>query len=340
MRYPRKALSRKQAGAARPIEFPGCYPMRLRRDEIDDHEGRIEYWEADTETAWVVRETTSLYHERPGQRLARLTERIAAFRGSPIETFGSADLLKRNERGERHRIMQADQMVYLHPQRDEPPGASVEVGEDILPDVVLEADVTTDIRRGKLWLYESWGFPEVWLEVPDRRLPSSPRRRPKGLTIYLLGADGYGEAAVSLAFPGWTAAEIHRAMNESAMSLATIEVLRRVGRALGEREGTNPEDDPVLGAVRREGHWEGHREGRREWRREGRREGHREGRAVGRLEVLSELLRNLLSARGIQISPRLDAKAEALVNAPLDAVMAAASECRDEEDFLRRADAL
>lgn len=324
VRYPRKALSRKPAAAARSIEFPGCYPMRLRRDEIDSHEGRIEYWEADTETAWVIRETTSLYHERPGQRLARLTERIAAFRGSLIETFGSGDLLVRNERGERHRITQADQMVYLHPERDEPPGASVEVGEDVLPDVVLEADVTTDIRRGKLWLYESWGFPELWLEVPDRRLPSSPRRRPAGLTIYLLDSDGYGEAEVSLAFPGWTAAEIHRAMNESAMSIATIEVLRRVGRALGEREGTNPEDDPVLGAERREG------------RREGRQEGH----LAGRIEVLSELLRHLLSARGIQISSRLDAKAEALVNAPLDAVMAAASECRDEEDFLRRADAL
>lgn len=320
VRYPRKALSRKPAAAARSIEFPGCYPMRLRRDEIDSHEGRIEYWEADTETAWVIRETTSLYHERPGQRLARLSERIAAFRGSPIETFGSGDLLVRNERGERHRIMQADQMVYLHPERDEPPGASVEVGEDVLPDVVLEADVTTDIRRGKLWLYESWGFPELWLEVPDRRLPSSPRRRPAGLTIYLLGSDGYGEAEVSLAFPGWTAAEIHRAMNESAMSIATIEVLRRVGRALGEREGTNPEDDPVLGAERREGRQEGH--------------------LAGRIEVLSELLRHLLSARGIQISSRLDAKAEALVNAPLDAVMALASECRDEEDFLRRADAL
>ena len=48
VRYPRKALSRKPAATARSIEFPGCYPMRLRRDEIDSHEGRIEYWEADT----------------------------------------------------------------------------------------------------------------------------------------------------------------------------------------------------------------------------------------------------------------------------------------------------
>ena len=311
-RYPRKALAGNRAGAARSIEFPGCRPVRLRRDEIECHEGRFEYWEADTETAWTLREPTSLYHERPSQRLARLTERIAAFRGSPIETFGTADLLVRNANGERHRIMQADQMVYLHPERDQPEGAAVEVGEDVLPDVVLEADLTTDVRRGKLWLYESWGFPEVWVEVPDRRLPSSPRRRPAGLTIFLLGSEGYVEAAASLAFPGWTAAEIHRAVNESTMSLTTIEVLRRVGRALGEREGTNSVDDPVLGAER----------------------------SAGRLEVLSELLRNLLSEKGVRFSSRLDAKAKALVNAPLDAVMAAASECPDEEDFLRRADTL
>ncbi len=303
-------------GAERSVEFPGCRPVRLRRDEIEDHEGRFEYWEADTETAWTLREPTSLHHERASQRLARLTERIAAFRGSPIETFGSADLLVRNARGERHRIMQADQMVYLHPERDQPDGAAVEVGEDVLPDVVLEADLTTDVRRGKLWLYESWGFPEVWVEVPDRRLPSSPRGRPAGLTIYLLGSGSYSEADVSQAFPGWASADIHRALNERAMSLETIEALRRVGRALGKQEGTTPDNDPVLGAERREGH------------------------LAGRLEVLTELLRNTLLAKGVRISPRLDAKAKALVQAPVDAVMAAACECRDEEDFLRRADAL
>ena len=28
-----------------------------------------------------------------------------------------------------------------------------------------------DVGRGKLALYESWGFPELWVEVPD-----TPRR--------------------------------------------------------------------------------------------------------------------------------------------------------------------
>ena len=40
-------------------------------------------------------------------------------------------------------------------------------GEDDFPDVVLEVDHTTDVRRAKLGLYEAWGFPEVWVEVPD-----------------------------------------------------------------------------------------------------------------------------------------------------------------------------
>ena len=35
----------------------------------------------------------------------------------------------------------------------------VEVGSDHLSDLVLEVDCSTDVRRGKLGLYEAWGFP-------------------------------------------------------------------------------------------------------------------------------------------------------------------------------------
>lgn len=48
------------------------------------------------------------------------------------------------------------------------------VGEHDFPDVVLEVDHTTDVRRGKLGLYEAWGFPEVWVEVPDDRTAPRP----------------------------------------------------------------------------------------------------------------------------------------------------------------------
>ena len=57
---------------------------------------------------------------------------------------------------------------------DSSSGKVVEVGLDALPDVVLEVDNTTDVRRGKLGLYESWGFPEVWVVVPDEPEPNRP----------------------------------------------------------------------------------------------------------------------------------------------------------------------
>ena len=151
-------------------------------------------------------------------------------------------------------IMQADESVYLHPGSARLPGPSAMViGVDDYPDVVLEVDHTTDVRRGKLGLYESWGFPEVWVEVPDEAAPSRPRGRRPGLTIFLLEAGAYRTAAESRAFPGWKAEEIHAALNEPALSAQTSAVLERVGRTLGEREGTGPDHDPLLRSQRRRG---------------------------------------------------------------------------------------
>ena len=131
------------------LEFPGCRPVRITRHEIDDCEDYFEYWDADTEVAMVC-EPVGYYHERPAHRLAQLADRIAAVRGAPIEAVGHTDLLVRNTRGERQRIMQADQILFLHPARTIPQGNEIEVGMDALPDVVLEVDNTTDVRRGKL----------------------------------------------------------------------------------------------------------------------------------------------------------------------------------------------
>ena len=146
--------------AEHPPEFPGCRPVRIPRDAIDDYDGRFEYWDAKTETAWAVREPTSVYHEGPGQRLIALLTRIAAVRGAPIQTFGTADLVLRDAGGERQRIMQADQMVYLDPVAMQPWGEYVEVGSDHLPDVVLEVDYSTDVRRGKLACTRRGAFPK------------------------------------------------------------------------------------------------------------------------------------------------------------------------------------
>ena len=158
---------------ARPVpEFPGCRPITIRRDDAAGYEGRFELRDAATETAWVVRDPTGFAHEGPSQRLAGLAQLIAAARGAPIECCGTMDLTLHNERGERRRIMQADQAAYLHPERARRPHAGgMEIGAHDHPDVVLEVDNTTDVRWGEaralFGLYEEWGFPEVWVEVPD-----------------------------------------------------------------------------------------------------------------------------------------------------------------------------
>ena len=302
-----------------PSEFPGCRPVRVTPADLDDYHGRFEYWDRDIETAFVVREPVSVYHEGPGQRLAALLRCVAAVRGAPILTLGAADLALRDERGGRRRIMQADQIVYLDPET-QPRGPWVEVGSDHLPDVVLEVDYSTDVRRGKLGLYEAWGFPEVWVEVPAF---GSPRRRP-GLTIHRRSADGYRSAAASVALPGWTSAEIHAALNEPALSESTRAVLDRVGRALGEAGGTGPDDDLWLGAQRGEARAAGHTAGRTE------------GRAAGRTEGHAEIVVSLLRSRGLAVSERLAAR----IAGEDPAVLAAeALACRDEADLLARLEA-
>ena len=306
--------------------FPGCRAVRIPRNEIVDYEGRFEYWDAETEIAWTAREPTSVYHELPGQRLARLTERIAEVRGAQIESYGSGDLLVRDGKGERHRIMQADQVLYLHPGEVRPLSHSIEVGHDDLPDVVLEVDLTTDVRPRKMGLYREWGFGELWVEVPDKRAPSRPNRKP-GLTIRTLGPAGYEEVPASRAFPTWTADEIHAALNEATLSESTVAVLRRVGRLLGERGGTVTDDDPFM-RVERE-------QSRREGVRVGIEKGIEKGIERARLEMLTETL----VARHIATSGKLDACANVVARIPERDLMRAALACRDEADFLRRIEA-
>ena len=328
-----------------PSEFPGCRPVRVTPADLDDYHGRFEYWDRDTQTAFVVREPTSVYHEGPIHRLSTLLTRISEVRGAPILILGTSDLLLRDERGERRRIMQADQIVYLDPVETQPRGPWVEVGSDHLPDVVLEVDYSTDVRRGKLGLYEAWGFPEVWVEVPA---VGSARRRP-GLTIHRRSADGYRAAAASVALPGWTAAEIHAALNEPVLSESTRAVLERVGRALGEAGGTGPDDDLWLGAQREEGRAQGREEGRARGREEGlargreegRVQGREEGRARGREEGLArgreegraQTAVSILRSRGLAVSERLAAQ---ITGEDPDVLIAAALACRDEADLLAR----
>ena len=72
---------RRGSSGAEPPEFPGCKPVHLPRAAIERFEGRLEYWDAATETAWICEPTTS-YHERPARLLTRLAEVIARVRAS------------------------------------------------------------------------------------------------------------------------------------------------------------------------------------------------------------------------------------------------------------------
>ena len=180
-----------------PPEFPGCdaIPMTLR--EFERNQERLEFWDARAEIAWKVRDQITVHHEYPLNRLAVLASRIASVRGSPIECCGSVSLVRRESTGRSRWVMQPDQLVYLDWPRSRPAGRVIEVDDDTLPDVVLEVDHTTDVRRWKLKLYMECGFPELWVSVPHETSVRKP-----GLTIHLREGDGYVESPGEPGLPG------------------------------------------------------------------------------------------------------------------------------------------
>ena len=294
----------------------GCEPIRVSRDEIADYEGRYEYWDAKTEIAWEVRDS-SPRHEEPRSRLVALVNDIAKMRGRPIAMFGNADLQERDARGDRVQTAQPDESIYLDRPYDMPRIIVVK-GDFPLPDVVFEVDLTTDVRDRKLGLYASWDVPELWVEVPDASMPSK-RKRP-GLTIHILRNGEYRQCAESVTFPGWKAHEIHTALNEPFTSTTSVGTLRRVGEAMGRLSGTGPDDDPFLRAERRLTRFKALREG------------HEEGRLQERLSALEAVL----AARNIHVAGELDGVADRIAAMPRDATLRAALESSDLDDFLRR----
>ena len=298
--------------SARPLEFPGCRSFRLRRDEVEAYDRHIEYWDAATETAWELREVSGA-HELPAQRLVGLCTVIAGVRGAGIVCFGHTSFLERDERGERLRLLEADEAVYLYPERARMPLDSVlTVGEHDLPDVILEVDNTTDVRRGKLALYESLGFPEVWVEVPEVQTRGRPRGLLRGLTICRLDGGRFRIAPESGAFPGWRASEIHAALNELQVSALTSSALTRVGRALAARDGTRPDHTP--------------------WLRMQREEGRAEGRAEGREKGFETAMDAILAGRGFAWTESAR-EARNRSRATDEDVISALLECEDEANF-------
>ena len=287
-------------------DLPGCESFPLSVDEIESYDERIEYWDARIGKAWRVRDVSS-WHEHPGQRLAMLTARMASVRGAVSECFGSTSLARLDAAGRPRQILQADNVVYLRPAQWKTRGR-VNVDTGPLPDVVLEVDHTTDVRRWKLGKYQEWGFPEIWVLVPRKRSVRAP-----GLAIHARDAGGgYRQASGSVAFPGWTAAEIHRALTEEPLSAATWEAVERVGRALGEIDGTRPEDDPLTRSL------------------------HAGVEARGEARARAEAVVAALRARGIDVPADIAADADLLAGRSIETAMAEAVACSDFADFRRR----
>ncbi len=330
---PKKSGGGTAARLARPslreLEFPGCDPLPLSLAEYRAFDGRLELWDAETRTAWMAREAPTWEHEGPAQTLGEMAALIAAVRGSPIKCYGAMGLVRRHEAGTRRRILHPDQTVYLHPSlvEQEVEDRLLVVGRSF-PDVVLEVDHTTDVRPGKLKLYESWGIPELWVEVPDRVPRSRPASLSPGLTIHLLKSGAYRVSPVSRAFRGWRAKDAHAAMNELVPSARTHAIVERLGRALGAREGTGPDDNSLMRSMRDQSRAEG--------REVGRAEGREAGRAEGLAESRVKMARQILRSRGIEVSAGFPAGAPALHESSDDEVVAAALACDSEEDFQAR----
>lgn len=300
------------------LEFVGCESCRMTLAEYEaypEDARKIEFFDSETGLAWMLRDGPTIPHERPVRMLVALVRQVAMTRGAPIRCIGEASLKLLDPDFGQVRAMHPDEMIFLDPERADPANPSfVAVGQDTYPDVVLEVDHTSDTRRDKLKLYEEWGFPELWVEVPETYSASRPRGLKPELRIYLLEEDRYVLSEESRAFPGWRAAEIHEGLNEAVTSEATAAVLVRVGRALGVREGTGPDDDPLLGPFGRE------------------------KRAEGRAEGRAGLVRRILERRGIRLSAEFPPPGQRalLADASDEALVTAASTATSEAAFFRQ----
>ena len=288
--------------AYRAEDFPGCESFHLPASGIDRYEGRLEFWDGGTETAWKVCEPTSIQHEQPSRQLTQMAGQFAMLRGARIVCFGSADLVHRDAAGRKRWLMQADELLYLRPDRVRLQGPAIDIDRDPLPEVVLEVDHTTDVRRRKLDLYKESGFPEIWVLVPWDSSVRAP-----GLAIHVRRGAGYREEGESGAFPGWKAEEVYRALTEDPMSETAWRALERTALAMGVREGTKPEHNPLTRSLSAR------------------------AQARGRMEMVAAALR----ARGIEAALDFTEDRELFPGLSADALMAAALACTGEADFRR-----
>ena len=78
------------SGVYRDEDFPGCVSFHLPASEIDHYEGRLEFWDGYTETAWKIPETP-IQHEGPSRQLTQMSRAVrdaARFANVKLRVFG------------------------------------------------------------------------------------------------------------------------------------------------------------------------------------------------------------------------------------------------------------
>ena len=108
------------------------------------------------------------------------------------------------------------------------------------------------------------------------------------------------------------------------MSEVAWRALERVALSMGAREGTEPEDDPLMRSQSARARTKAHAQG------------HREGLAEGRSEMLAANVLTVLKVRGVAVARDPTELRELLGALSGDAAMAAALACTDAADFRRR----
>ena len=181
----RKIPSPRRAPAAGAVCAAGARVSRAaarspsRRDEIATYEGRFEFWDADTETAWVMCDPTGFAHEGPSQRLAGL---------SPVDCRGTrvADRVLRCDgprasqragRAVAESSRRTRRSTCIRGVRGARAPEAWRIGAHDHPDVVLEVDNTTGRPAGEARSLRGVGIPRG-LGGGSRGLHPRPPGRP------------------------------------------------------------------------------------------------------------------------------------------------------------------
>lgn len=70
------------------LEFPGCYSRRMTLAEYEAYEGKVEFFDAGEEIAWIARVQNDPVKEAILARFTELMEGVAQARGAPIALGG------------------------------------------------------------------------------------------------------------------------------------------------------------------------------------------------------------------------------------------------------------